>query len=272
MSNLMSGESFLVTKQHRRFTEFCDACRRYRYIGLCYGEAGVGKTVSCRKYADWDRIGTLLAQHVRDWSAVPEILACRTLLYTAPVTASPERIEREILEVRNRFNTLLVDMDLVVRGVKEWRFPRKPVDFVELILVDEADRLRPAALEQMRDIYDRTPLGLVLIGMPGLEKRLSRYPQLYSRVGFVHHFKPLSHEEMHFVLQHQWQQLGLTLDLSDFTDAEAVATIIRITGGNFRLLHRLLSQVERVLQINELRFVTKEVVEAARELLIIGPT
>ena len=37
-------------------------------------------------------------------------------------------------------------------------------------------------------------------------------------------------------------------------------------------MQRLLSQVERVLQINELRFVTKEVVEAARELLIIGPT
>ncbi len=82
--------------------------------------------------------------------------------------------------------------------------------------------------------------------------------------------KPLSTEEMHFVLQHKWRELGFQIDLSDFTDAEAVAAIIRITGGNFRLLQRLFSQIERVMLINELRYVTKEVVESARELLIIG--
>jgi DNA transposition AAA+ family ATPase len=272
MSNPMGTDHFLITKAYRQFEEFCDACRRYRYIGLCYGVAGVGKTWSARMYTQWARLEALLAQPLRDQPVAPAIMTCRTLFYTAPVTATPERIEREIGELRRQFNKLLKEMELALQDVQLYAYPMPIPDLVELLIVDEADRLKPVALEQLRDFYDRSAIGLVLIGLPGLEKRLARYPQLYSRVGFVHHFKPLNAEEMGFVLKYKWQQLGLTLDFSDFTDAEAMAAIIRITGGNFRLLQRLLSQIERVRQINELHYVTKEVVESARELLIIGST
>jgi len=45
----------------------------------------------------------------------------------------------------------------------------------------------------------------------------------------------------------------------------------RITGGNLRLVQRLFSQVNRLVEINELTGVTQDVVDTAREALIIGP-
>ena len=45
----------------------------------------------------------------------------------------------------------------------------------------------------------------------------------------------------------------------------------RITGGNFRLIERLMSQVARVLEINQLDIITPDVVNAAKQTLVVGP-
>jgi DNA transposition AAA+ family ATPase len=263
-----SATSFLVTKEYRRFAEFCDAVRRYRYIGLCYGPPGVGKTLSARHYADWDQLEQVFAREPEeDQPRFPELTACRSIVYTPPVGVTPRVLDTAVHVLRSRLSAAVKDARYPAGAWSSG--PMKP-ELTELILVDEADRLKMAALEQVRDLYDREHFGVVLIGMPGLEKRLARYPQLYSRIGFAHAYRPLSAEELWFILEHQWRQLGFTLSPTDFTDTEAVAAIARITGGNFRLIQRLFTQIERLLEINRLRAVTKEVVEAARESLVIG--
>ena len=100
--------------------------------------------------------------------------------------------------------------------------------------MDESERLKMSGIEQLREIYNAGNIGLIFIGMPGLEKKLSRYPQLYSRVGFAHQYRALSQEEMRFMLSHYWERLDLKMNPNDFTDAEAIAAIARITNGNFR--------------------------------------
>ena len=107
-----------------------------------------------------------------------------------------------------------------------------------------------AGLEQVRDLFDHGGIGLVLIGMPGMEKRLARYAQLYSRVGFVHAFRPLRPEDIRQLLRERWAPAGVSLPEEGIAEEEAMAAMIRISEGNFRLLHRLLTQVARLVEIN----------------------
>jgi hypothetical protein len=100
-------------------------------------------------------------------------------------------------------------------------------------------------------------------------KWVYRYPQFYSRIGFVHEFQPLGAPQVRGLLEQHWAPAGVKLPQTPL-GPETVAVIIRVTGGNFRLLNRLLTQIERILEINALAEITKAVVEAARESLVIG--
>ncbi|GAA1388618.1 AAA family ATPase [Pseudonocardia kongjuensis] len=263
-----TASEFVVTKQHRRFAEFCDAVRRDRYIGLCHGAPGVGKTLSARHYSAWDTVGAAVRSYrLYEGVAPAAAIEARTIFYTPTVHNTPRTIDKDLSWLHTRFSWA-VETAL--------HSDRRPPDLIqrngpyaELLIVDEADRLKTPGLEALRDHHDRTGIGLVLIGMPGIERRLARYPQLYSRVGFLHHYQPLSADEQTFVLTRRWPDLALD-DAEDYTTSEARAAIIRTTGGNLRLTTRLMAQVHRIMEINQLGTVTAEVVDTARESLVIG--
>ncbi len=212
-----AGAAFVETKEYRRFREFCDACRRYRYIGLCYGPPGVGKTLSASHYSDWDRVASADLYSSHGSSQSDDVPGRGSVFYTAKVVNSPGQIESDIGRLRRRMRELILQgirreeeprIAAAQRKLKEeqadyltngdWLSGEAPrlreaeaalseavlgqaersrgvVDPTELLLIDEADRIKMAGLEQLRDIFDRGGVGLVLIGMPGLERRLARY-------------------------------------------------------------------------------------------------
>lgn len=264
---------FIATKEHRRFTEFANAIRTHRTIGLCFGPAGVGKTLSARRHANWDLAEPLLQtwgpREPSDETVYAALARSRTVFHTPTVGGT-------LCELRKDLDLLTSRVDICIKQhgspTSDGKCFVSRDSLVELIIIDEAERLSTSAVEHLRDVFDRTNIGLMLIGMPGIDKRLARYPQLYSRVGFAHHYRPLQGDELTFVLTRHWRKLGLSLDHADFTDTQAIAAISRITSGNFRLLHRLFMQMERLLHINALSVITEDVVEAARSTLVIGAT
>jgi len=130
--------------------------------------------------------------------------------------------------------------------------------------------LKPSTLEQIRDIYDTSKIAIVLIGMPGIEKKFSRYPQLYSRVGFVHNFKPISNKEMKQVIETKMKEFNINYTNNGKQLQEAFAEIIRITRGNLRTIQRLMAQINRVMEINSIDNLEKDVIDTAKSNLIIG--
>ena len=288
--NEKKSQDFVATKAYRRFAEMCDGCRRTRVVGLGYGPPGTGKTESGEQYAQWSLFKPFLPEPLITFTGrsavdglypyrplaltsapldVP-IQECRTIFYTPPVSASASRIEKEVLTLFAAFSYLVEAANQRNLGESDFLVTRRSSHFIELLIVDEANRLKDAGLEQIRDMYDKGRFGLLLLGMPGLDKRLMRPPQLYSRIGFAHHMEPMSEEETRDFLEKRWSHRVKAYS-DDFTDKEAVAALLRITRGNLRLLDRLMTQVEYVLLANQLQVVTKEVVETARQNLIIGP-
>ncbi|MGI8418963.1 MAG: hypothetical protein ACR2P2_22755 [Nakamurella sp.] len=83
-------------------------------------------------------------------------------------------------------------------------------------------------------------------------------------------FRPLDSTDLPAVLGHYWQQLGHTYQPDDADHVEAAKVITAITGGNFRLIERLMTQIARVMTINHLDHIASDVVHAARQMLVIG--
>lgn len=261
---------FIPTKAHARFAEFADACAEYRYIGVCHGRPGTGKTRSAEEYAAWPEcLGEYSVRDKLTERQAASVQGCRAIFYTATVANTPKTLQAGLGNQIFRFGHARLVLD---EGFDERTRLRNADKACPLIIVDEADRLSLKSLEHLRDLYDRKHFGLILLGMPGLEKRLARYPQLYSRIGFVHEFKPLSAEEMRFIFARHSETLGLRFNPERYEDVEAMSAAIRVTRGNFRLIERLLAQMQRLMAVNNLDALSADLVQAARDCLVIGAT
>src|SRR5690625_1927202 len=108
-------------------------------------------------------------------NADEKILEAKTIFYTAPAIRAT-KMTNEIDMIGGKMG-MVKSMYRVLQLGAEEKYSTNVYEEIDLIIIDEIDRLKVQHLEQLRDIYDQKDVAMIFIGMPGIEKRLARYPQ-----------------------------------------------------------------------------------------------
>jgi DNA transposition AAA+ family ATPase len=162
---------FLPTRSALAFTEALTFAQVIPEISVIAGGAGIGKTSAAVQYA---------ACNPNVWLATMD-----------PSTASVHPMLSEICEVMGLMEK---SASRLARAIG-----RKVAGSQGLIIIDEAQHLTTAALDQLRSLHDRHRVGIALLGNETVYARLegdgrrAGFAQLYSRVGVrltQHHAHP----------------------------------------------------------------------------------
>jgi type II secretory pathway predicted ATPase ExeA len=264
--------SFVPTRHSTRMWEVIDTVRAEGSMGLVCGVPGVGKTVTAKRYGKW-------GEWEREYQGVlPKTWKShQDVKYVAVHAANtPMTFLRELCA--------LVGTD-VRPGARRTELSRVWRDLqsadLDALLIDEADRLGTEALEVARDLYDRTGVCVILMGMPGLEKKLERLSQLYSRIGFYYPYAPLTVGETAIFMakaHDDWAGPGTGPKMRSriperkWTSNElaAIEVIHRATEGIPREICRMVEQIERLVVLNDANEMNPDIAREAGDLLFHG--
>jgi hypothetical protein len=173
MTDARTG-TFIATKEQRRFTECAEADASTATLARAaarLASANLVRAPPCALGPGGPLIETWPARDPSSATIHAAFARSRTVFHTPPVLGT-------LRDLRATLNDHIMRVEVCIddhlqRDVQGCRVIQcQPL--VELLIFDEAERLSMTALACIRDLFDRTGVGVILIGMPGMEKRLSR--------------------------------------------------------------------------------------------------
>jgi len=208
-------------------------CHIENEIGVCYGDAGLGKTFAVKKYAIEN---------------TDVILVEADLGYTPKVLFS-EMHKKLGFDGCGTIHGMFLD---IINKLKSSG---------RLIIIDEAEYLPYKSLELLRRIYDKANVGILLVGMPRLLANLKgergQYAQLYSRVGITAHLRCLTECDKKAIISSMLPNYDSVYPLlSDYS------------SGNTRVLAKLLVRALRLADLNG-ESVTEDIVQLSKKQIIM---
>jgi general secretion pathway protein A len=209
------------------FEQITTAVRQREGLMLVVGEPGTGKTLLCRtllsRLSDRHPICVVVDPCVR----IEELLLQMLQDFGVVQGARPDRVSRhDLVATLHRFLASLI-----------------PLNTTAILVIDEAQHLDPAVLEQLRLLSncesDRAKLlQIILVGTPALEGvcRSEDMQHLDQRIARRCHLTPLNREEVLEYIESRLMVAALPAD--EFTGL-AMKAIASISGGIPRTVNLL---------------------------------
>ncbi|WP_133512509.1 ExeA family protein [Candidatus Thiosymbion oneisti] len=225
---------------------------------LLTGEVGTGKTTICRAFLEQLPDGVEVALILNPTTTVTELL--RTVCDELRIEVSEQ--ERTVKCLVDRLN------DYLLRAHAEGRRA--------VLMIDEAQDLRPKVLEQVRlltnlETTKHKLLQIFLVGQPELRTLLQRegLRQLNQRITARYHLRSFNAAETAEYIRHRLMVAGVERQL--FT-RDAIRLVHRVSGGVPRLINILCDRSLLGACVTPSPLVTKSIVKrAAREVKHSAP-
>ncbi|HEY9910075.1 MAG TPA: TniB family NTP-binding protein [Thermosynechococcaceae cyanobacterium] len=247
----LQKRSIVELEQVQRFHEWLDGKRLSRQACRVIGDSRTGKTLSCEAYQLKHPPnlsgGSPPLMPIVYWQAAPE--SSNRDLFAGLLDGLQYQITRGTLsELRERVYRLLKACQ------------------VEMLIVDEAHRLRPKALSELQDILDKLQLAIVLVGTDRLNAVIRRDEQVERRFIASHHYDRLSAAQL-IETSAIWETHVLKLPQASHLSSVKVQKLLApATGGYIGLLDRILREAAvRSLRLGQSRIEFKTLSDVIAE-------
>lgn len=226
-----------------QFHAWLDDKRQCRQACRVIGDSRTGKTVACDAYRH---------KHAQP-SSPGDAPIVPVIYFHAPTESGPREVFvalLEYLQYRVTRGTIseLRDRDRATRrraAASDRVYHLLKVCQVEMIILDEAHRLRPKTFSEVRDIFDMLHIAVVLVGTDRLDAVIRRDEQVYYRFMACHRFHRMDSQALEETTA-IWEEYVLKLPgRSHLTSAPMQKILAASTRGYLGLLDQILRTAAR---------------------------